>query len=186
MRLILGFLDAALNMTTSITSDHALCWNDSLAEELLHFLTRRLRCSDTAAEITHETYIRFCQTGNATPINNARALAYRIAINLANDYQRKIKVRNQYKVDINQDFSEDSYPSEAPGPEQIVMAQERLESLQSALDELDVECRTAFLLQSIEGLTHHDIAQRLGISRIKVYRHLMKALAHLALRVDNG
>lgn len=73
-----------------------------------------------------------------------------------------------------------------PGPEQIVMAQQRLEALQAALGELDVECRTAFLLQSIDGLTHHEIAERLGISRIKVYRHLVKALAHLALRVENG
>jgi RNA polymerase sigma factor (sigma-70 family) len=171
---------------TSISPDLASCWSDTLAEELLQFLTRRLRCQDTAAEITHETYIRFCQTSDATPINNARALAYRIAINLANDYQRKIKVRNQYNVDINPDFSEDSYPCETPGPEQIVMAQQRMEALQAALDELDVECRTAFVLQSIDGLTHHEIAERLGISRIKVYRYLVKALAHLALRVENG
>jgi RNA polymerase sigma factor (sigma-70 family) len=173
-------------MTSSSTPDIALYWNDSLAEELLHFLIRRLKCPDTAAEITHETYIRFCQTSDAAPVNNARALAYRIAINLANDYQRKIKVRNQYNVEINPDFAEDAYPSEMPGPEQIVMAQKRLEALQVALDELDVECRTAFLLQSIDGLTHHAIAERLGISRIKVYRHLVKALAHLALKVENG
>jgi RNA polymerase sigma factor (sigma-70 family) len=159
-------------------------WSETLADELRQFLTKRLRCPDTAAEITHETYIRFCQTSDATPINNARALAYRIAINLANDYQRKIKVRNQYDVDINPDFSADSYPSAAPGPEQIVMAQQRLENLQRALDELDIECRTAFLLHSIDGLTHHVIAERLGISRVKVYRYLVKALAHLALRVD--
>lgn len=173
-------------MTMTISPDLASCWSNSLAEELLHFLTRRLNCSDTAAEITHETYIRFCQAGNVTPINNARALAYRIAINLANDYQRKIKVRNQFNVDIKPDFSADTYPSEMPGPEQIVMAQQRLEALQVALGELDIECRTAFLLQSIDGLTHYEIAARLGISRIKVYRHLTKALVHLARRVDIG
>ncbi|NOS76134.1 MAG: sigma-70 family RNA polymerase sigma factor [Methyloglobulus sp.] len=173
-------------MTELQYPQNAAFWSDSLAEELLQFLTNRLRCPDTAAEITHETFIRFCQTSDATPINNARALAYRIAINLANDYQRKIKVRNQYNVDINPDFSADSYTSETPGPEQIVMAQQRLEALQAALGELDVECRTAFLLQSIDGLTHHEIAERLSISRIKVYRHLVKALAHLALRVENG
>lgn len=111
-------------------------------------------------------------------------MAYRIATNLANDYQRKIKVGNRFNVDMESGFTADSYPSETPGTEQIVMAQQRMQTLQSALDELDAECRTAFLLQSIHGLTHQDIAAQLGISRVKVYRHLMKALAHLALRVE--
>lgn len=173
-------------MTQLQTSDPPLYWSEALAEELLNFLTKRLKCSDVAAEITHETFLRLHENAESNPPNNARAFAYRIAINLANDYQRKIKVRNQYNVDIKPGFSADSYPSETPGPEQIVMAQQRLETLQAALDELDVECRRAFLLQSIDGLTHHEIASRLGISRIKVYRHLMKALAHLALRVDDG
>jgi RNA polymerase sigma factor (sigma-70 family) len=172
-------------MTVPSSSDFAYYWNDSLAEELRHFLTRRLRCSNTAAEITHETFLRIYQNTESNQANNARALAYRIAINLANDYQRKIKVRNRFNAEIESDFSADSYPSETPGPEQIVMAQQRLQALQGALDELDIECRTTFLLQSINGLTHQEIAARLGISRAKVYRHLMRALAYLALHVED-
>ncbi|NOU21928.1 MAG: sigma-70 family RNA polymerase sigma factor [Methyloglobulus sp.] len=172
-------------MANSSTPDIGLYWSEALAEELLNFLTKRLKCPEVAAEITHETFLRIHENAENNTPNNARALAYRIAINLANDYQRKIKVRNRFTADIEIDFSADSYPSEMPGPEQIVMAQQRLEALQVALDELDIECRTAFLLQSIDGLTHHKIAERLGISRVKVYRHLVKALAHLALRVEN-
>lgn len=67
-------------MTELQSPQNAAFWSESLAEELLQFLTKRLKCPDTAAEITHEIYIRFCQTSDATPINNARALAYRIAI----------------------------------------------------------------------------------------------------------
>ncbi|WP_411727773.1 RNA polymerase sigma factor [Methyloglobulus sp.] len=173
-------------MTPTQTSDPALYWSEALAEELLNFLTKRLKCSEVAAEITHETFLRIHENAESNPPNNARAMAYRIAVNLANDYQRKIKVRSRFNAEIAPGFSADSYPSEIPGPEQIVMAQQRLQALQGALDELDAECRTAFLLQSIDGLTHHKIAARLGISRVKVHRHLMKALAHLALRVDHG
>jgi RNA polymerase sigma factor (sigma-70 family) len=173
-------------MANSTTPDIAFYWSEALAEELLNFLTKRLKCPEVAAEITHETFLRIHEHVESNPPNNARAMAYRIAINLANDYQRKIKVRSRFNGEMEPDFSADSYPSGMPGPEQIVMAQQRLEALQVALDELDIECRTAFLLQSIDGLTHHKIAEMLGISRIKVYRHLVKALAHLALRVDNG
>lgn len=171
-------------MTESQSPEIPLFWSESLAEELLHFLTKRLRCSDTAAEITHETFIRIRQNILANPPNNARALAYKIAINLANDYQRKLKVRERFNVEIPPEFSADAYPSAMPGPEQITMAQERLYVLQTALDELPEDCRTAFLLHSIDGLTHPEIAERLGVSSIKVYRLLVKATAHCELRLD--
>ena len=158
-------------------------WNESLAEELLHFLTKRFKCSDTAAEITHETFIRIRQNIRSNPPNNARALAYKIAINLANDYQRKINVRKRFNAEITPEFDVDAYPNAVPGPEQITMAQERLYMLQSALDELPEDCRTAFLLHSIDGLTHPEIAERLGVSSIKVYRLLIKATAHCELRL---
>lgn len=171
-------------MTESQSPEIPLFWSESLAEELLHFLTKRLKCSDTAAEITHETFIRIRQNILANPPNNARALAYKIAINLANDYQRKMKVRERFTAEISSEFSADAYPSKMPGPEQITMAQERLYVLQTALDELPEDCRTAFLLHSIEGLTHPEIAERLGVSSIKVYRLLVKATAHCELRLD--
>lgn len=171
-------------MPTNQITDHAWFWSADLADELLHFLTKRLRCSDAAAEITHETFIRIRQNILANPPNNARALAYKIAINLANDYQRKMKVRGRFNAETTSEFSADAYPSTMPGPEQITMAQERLYALQTALDELPEDCRTAFLLHSIEGLTHPEIAERLGVSSIKVYRLLIKATTHCELRLD--
>ena len=173
-------------MTESQSPEFPLFWSEPLAEELLHFLTKRLKCSDTAAEITHETFIRIRQNIRVNPPNNARALAYKIAINLANDYQRKIKFRGQFNAELGSGFNADVYPSETPGPEQIVMAQERLYILQTALDELPEDCRTAFLLHSIEGLTHPEIAARLGVSSIKVYRLLVKATAHCEMRLGNA
>jgi RNA polymerase sigma-70 factor (ECF subfamily) len=114
----------ALTMTASSSPGFALYWNDTLADELLQFLTRRLRCSDTAAEITHETYIRFCQTSQSTPVNNARALAYRIALNLAVDYQRKAKVRSGRAVEGDFEEFANSFQTSEAGPEQIAIAQQ--------------------------------------------------------------
>jgi RNA polymerase sigma-70 factor (ECF subfamily) len=170
-------------MTASSTTDMALYWNEALAEELLRFLTMRIKCPEAAADLTQETFLRFHQFIQATPPNNARALAYRIAVNLANDYQRKVKVRETYNS--NTDFStvEEVHPSELPGPEQVVMAQQELKCLQDALDELTEECRTAFLLHSVHGLTYPEIATQLGISRSLVGRHLVRALAHSKQRL---
>jgi RNA polymerase sigma factor (sigma-70 family) len=173
-------------MTESPSPEIPLFWSESLAEELLRFLTGRLKCPEVAADLTQETYLRFHQFIQTTPPNNARALAYRIAVNLANDNQRKVKVRDNYNA--NTDFAtlEGLHPSDMPGPEQTVMAKQQLQCLQDALDELTEECRTVFLLHSIHGMTYPEIAVQLGISRSLVGRHLVKALAHSKQRLKDS
>lgn len=173
-------------MNISISPDHADYWNDSLAEELRHFLARRLRCSDTAAEITHETYIRFCQTSQSAPVHNARALAYRIALNLAVDYQRKAKVRKVRVAEVDFEEFTEGYPTTEAGPEQVAIALEGLDTLERALMELPPDCRNAFLLRGVDGLTYLEIASRLGISESMVHKHLSRATAHCSQRLKES
>lgn len=171
-------------MSRSQSSGLAFYWSEDLADELTNFLTRRLRCPEIAADLTHETYLRIYQSALRDPPDNARALAFRIAINLANDYQRKVKVRERFAVDADLNSVAGNMDLNSPGPERNVIAQQRLDALQNALDELESECRTAFLLHSIDGLTQAEIGERLGVSRSKVARLIVKALSHLALRVE--
>jgi RNA polymerase sigma factor (sigma-70 family) len=171
-------------MTPSQTPDLTLFWSDSLSEELLRFLSGRLKCPEAAADLTQETFLRFHQYVKDNPPDNARALAYRIAVNLATDYQRKIKLRNSLMVSLEANVLPDHYPSTALGPEQIATAKQRLLQLNAALEGLSADCRTAFLLHGAEGLTYSQIAARLGISESMVYKHLTKALAHCAKLID--
>lgn len=159
-----------------------LAWNDTLADELRRFLTRRVKCAEAAADLTQETYIRLQQRDNSNlPIDNARALAFHIAMNLAVDYQRKAAVRNRYMVDGE---TETLVEATAIGPEQSLIARQRLDKLKSTLDELPLDCRTVFLLHGIEGLKYSEIAARLGISVSMVGRHLARAMAHCAQRIN--
>ena len=174
-------------MTESVaTSDIVLYWNESLSEELLHFLTRRLNCPEVAADLTQETFLRLYQFVKESPPDNARALTYRIAVNLATDYQRKMKVKNNLMVDIDVSLLADISVSTAPGPEQIIMARQRLKAFHSALEELPTDCRTAFVLHGIDGLTYEEIAGQMGISVSMVYKHLAKAIKHFMMRLDNN
>lgn len=175
---------AAFNMTASQSPEIALFWSETLAEELLRFLTGRLNCPEAAVDLTHETFLRLHQCAQDNPLDNARALAYRIAINLANDYQRKIKVRNNITATVEPCVFADSFMSTEPGPEQIVMAQQRLQHFHEALEELPADCRTAFLLHGIEGLTYPEIAARLGISESMVYKHLSRTTKYCIRRLD--
>lgn len=166
--------------TDTLTSN--FIWTDSLAEELRRFLTKRLKCAEAAADLTHETYLRLQQKNQDYPPDNARALAFHIAMNLAVDYQRKVAVRTRYLVDDEIDtLTEVS----STGPEQTMIARQRLEILKNALDELPLDCRTAFLLHGVEGLKYAEIADRLGISLSMVGKHLARAMSHCAQKIGD-
>ena len=173
-------------MTATSPHDMALYWNEALAKELLHFLTGRIRCPEAAADLTQETFLRLHHFVKEAPPDNARALAYRIAINLATDYHRKIKVRENVVVDVEPDLLANTSMSLAPGPEQIVMDRQRLQQFHDVLDELPINCRTAFLLHSIDGLTYEEIAVHMGISDSTVYKYLTKAINHCIKRLGNS
>ncbi|OAI09005.1 RNA polymerase subunit sigma-24 [Methylomonas methanica] len=161
-------------------TDTTAFWTESLADELLRFLTGRLKCPDIAAELTHDTYLGLRQIAEKTPPDNARAMAFRIAINLTIDHQRKTMVRDRYGADEDFDALAESIPGNAASPEQVLIGQQRLAALQHALDELPPACRSVFLLHGVDGLTYTQIAERLGISKSQVNKLLAKAMAHCA------
>ncbi len=170
----------------SVTPYTSLFWTETLAKDLLVFLTGRVKCQETAADLTHETYLRLYQSINKNPPDNARALAFRIAVNLAIDYQRKVTVRNSHISDVELgSFVETIASPSVVDPLHILMARQRLGILQSALDELPSDCRTAFLLNGVDGLTYSEIAERLEISISKVGRLLARAVAHCEQRLDD-
>jgi len=172
-------------MTASLSPDIALYWNETLAEDLLRFLTGRIKCRETAAELAHETFLRFHQFIQATPPDNARALAFSIAVNLATDYQRKAKVRNNFTVETEPNLLAETHASPAPGPEQIAISRQRLKQFHDSLDELPANCRSAFLMHNIDGLTYAEIAACLGIAESTVYKYLTKTINHCLNRLSD-
>jgi RNA polymerase sigma-70 factor (ECF subfamily) len=67
--------------------------------------------------------------------------------------------------------------SEEPGPERIVSARDELEQLLEIVDTLPPQCRRAFELRKIEGLSIHEAALALGVTDGAVEKLLSRALA---------
>lgn len=55
--------------------------------------------------------------------------------------------------------------------------------LADALDELPAACRTAFLLNRVDGVKHRDIAHKIGISVSMVEKHIVRAFIHCRTRL---
>lgn len=144
----------------------------------------RIKCPETAADLTHETYLRLDRRVKENPPDNARALAFRIALNLAIDYQRKVAVRNRYAADMSFESAIETAANHTTEPERTLIAQQRLTILQKTLNEMPVNCRTAFYMHSIEGLTYSEIAARMGLSKSTVNKLLSEAMTYCTLALD--
>jgi len=74
--------------------------------------------------------------------------------------------------------------AEESSPERVLSNQQQLATIVTALGELAERTRDIFVLCRLENMKHAQIAELLGISVSAVEKHLSKALAHLARRMD--
>ena len=147
--------------------------------ELVSFLSARLGNRQAAEDVAHDAYLRVLErTGNGQ-IEHPRAFLYRTALNLLVDRHRRHVVRQAEPLEILD--SDDCW--HVPALTQDLQLSQRLALMQRALDELTGPCRESFLLRKIEGLSHLQIAERLGISRSLVEKHIVNAMKHCRVRM---
>lgn len=103
-------------------------------------------------------------------------MLFATAANLATDVHRR--ERRWAKRFVPADDAVGSVASDRPGPDATAHAQARVERLAAALDGLPRRCRDAFLMNRLDGLSHREIAARLGVSSKTVQRHIERALCH--------
>lgn len=143
--------------------------------ELMRFLTGRVKDRDTASDIAQESYMRVLSMHDAgTPITNARSLLYRTARNLLIDAHRRSTVRAQHVDDL--DDVDEPAADASMQPEQACESSQRTQALVAAIETLPPRCREAFVLHKFDGLTHAEVAQRMGISRNMVEKHIIRGV----------
>jgi len=142
----------------------------------LHAFAKRRAGRQEAEDIVQDAYLHLLQRGSAATLEHPRSYLYQIAANLAVDFARKAKVRLRHLQEEPEFFCTSEGP---PGPEAAAGSALELRQLQAALAELPKICREAFWLNRFEGLSHTEIAQRLGISARTIDRHMARAAAHL-------
>lgn len=149
--------------------------------ELRRFLVRRLPCIEVAAELAHETFVRYLVAAPpSAPLVNPRAFLYRIAGNLAIDYLRSHRLSSQQTVDLD-GCSE--LPCDELSPERYVIARQQLDCLRRAIDELPAKCRVVFVRHKFDGISQKNLASEYGVTVNAIEKHLIRALVFLRFRV---
>lgn len=144
--------------------------------ELRAFLLRRVGCRETAAGLTHDTFIRVMSYESGEPVRNSRALLYRIAGNLAIDHHRANPVRPECIDDLHEN---EQPATDLHDPARVACARQTLDRLRMAIEGLPPQCRRAFVLHKFEGHSHTEIADEFGVTRNAVEKLLIRALVQL-------
>ncbi len=149
---------------------------------LRRYLSRLLRDSAEAQDVSHDAYVRVYPLIKAQKAEKPEALLYTTARRLA---LNRIK-RRQIGPFVGDAARPEMAASSAPGVVQQVIARQELGRLQAAIAELPPGCRAVLLLRKIELLSHQEIADRLGISISTVEKQHARALRLLRAAYTAG
>ena len=135
---------------------------------LKRFLARFLPAEDVD-DVAQEAYLRAWLAEQRTPIEHPTAFLFRVARNLAiTSLTRKSKQIAAYIEEAGGQAA----ASSVPGVDQEIEAQQCIGLYCEAIALLPVKCRQVFLLRKVHGLSHKEIARRMGLSVSSIEKHL--------------
>ncbi|WP_417247536.1 RNA polymerase sigma factor [Celeribacter sp.] len=143
--------------------------------DLITRATRMVGDRDTGEDIVQSTYVKLVAGAkSSSEIANPRAYTFTALRNVAYDFTARRSREWLYRVDHEEiEAFADDHDTESQ-----LAAREALLRLSMLLNELPASCSDAFLMNKVEGLTHREIAKRMGISTSMVEKHIMRAIKH--------
>lgn len=151
--------------------------------ELTRYLARAFGAGPPEPEdAVQASYAQLAAHPDAASIVNPRAFLFQSARNYMIDQKRRARVRETHATSIEAAPFADG--ADERHPERVLGAKEELRILAAVVRGLDPRRRAALVFNRIHGLSHVEIAKRLGISQTSSKRLLAEALAacHRALR----
>jgi RNA polymerase sigma-70 factor (ECF subfamily) len=154
---------------------------------LVRFLAARTGDAVGAEDLFQELWLKVRQ-GADRPVGNPRAYLYRMAQNLVLDKIREHRRRGArehgWAEARKADPGETGEPADsAPNAEDMLIARDEADVLARAIASLPEGAARVLRLHKIDGLSHAEVAARLGISRSGVEKHIAVAMAHLRKRL---
>lgn len=147
------------------------------APELIRFLNQKLNNRERAEDIAQDAFIRMQRVRNLGQLKNPKAYLYQTAANLLIDEHRRERLSKAYLVE-EQSSINGGETFDSASPERLLSAQQQMKRFEQALERMPENCRQAFLLNRINGLTYSEIAREMGVSVSSVEKYLISALKY--------
>jgi RNA polymerase sigma factor (sigma-70 family) len=149
---------------------------------LVRRLARYTGCSETALDLTHETFAKLLRIGPARlgAIEQPEAYLHRMSLNLARDRGRTSAACERALEQLGS-AGDDRLDQVA-----VLESRDTLRRLERAIDRLKPKTRDIFLAHRLEGLTYAQIANRTGLSVKGVEKQMSKAIAKIDRLLDRA
>ena len=148
------------------------------------FLASRVRNSADVADLAQEVFLRLLRIDRHEHILNPEAYLITIASRVVHQQALKDALATSH-AELTRALA-DTHFAFQPDPTAEIQLQRRLESLDHTLRRLPPGARAAFVLQRRDGYTLDEIAERMGVSRGMVKKHLARALLQCARHIEDG
>ena len=147
---------------------------------LQNWLRRRLNCSQSAADLAQDTFMRLLAKEQVPELHAPRTFLAKVAQSVLSNHYRRQKLERAYLEALA------AMPAQvAPSVETQAILLETLIALDAALEGLERPVRQAFLWSQVDCRGHAEIAGPLDISITTVKRYIIKAGAMCILLDDS-
>jgi RNA polymerase sigma factor (sigma-70 family) len=156
----------------------------AMREVLLRFLTARLGEAAAADDVYQELFVRLRAGALPPDIANPRGYLFRMAYNLANEFtraRRRQDARDAHWTDTTTHRLGAETIADVTAADDALASRERLKLVMTAIEGLPPKSREVFIQCRVRGLSHREVAEKLGISIKTVEKHMTVALKHLTL-----
>lgn len=160
----------------------------SIRKQLLGFIKKRVNSSEDAEDILQDVFYQLA--GNTEPIEQVTGWLYTVARNKITDSYRKQKLPLADDIFGGNQTEEGLFEwkefllTDDSNPETEYLRNLFWEALQSALDELPVEQRDAFIQNELEGIPFKEIELQTGVSVATLISRKRYAVLHLRERLS--
>ena len=145
---------------------------DAQAPRVFRLVYRLTGDNDLARELTQETFVRaFAQLGNFRGDSALSTWLHRVTISVVSNAMRKVKRFRARETDLDEATA---LPAHAP-----VADPDLRDKLHRAIDELPEIYKVTFVMHDVEGYTHEEIANVLGVAEGTCKSRLSVARAQL-------
>lgn len=155
-------------------------------EALARFCRARFGNQIDAEDLLQDLFLKVSALPPQASVREPRAFLYRLLFNLMLDRRRSAlrgAARDGAWRQLNRTDVASEEVDETPSAEASLAGRQRVARLLAAVETLPERPRAAFRLHKLEGLSHAQVAERMGVSKSSVEKYLIEALRVLAARV---
>jgi RNA polymerase sigma factor (sigma-70 family) len=154
--------------------------------DLVRFFTLRLGSAAAAEDLVQEIYLRLASVEPASQIGNPAGYLYRVGTNLMLQRMRGDRrgaARDAAWRDLHHARVGETDVVDVAAADDALAARQRLQAVIRTVAAMPPQTQRVFRLHKLEGLSHAEVAAKLGISRSAVEKHMIAVLKRLAERL---